>query len=220
MLRAHVLVEGQTEETIVKQVFAPYYEKRQVYVSCSLLTTKRPAGGPKHKGGVTTWARMRDDIGRLLHDTSLTALTTLVDFYAFPEDAPGMENRPPGTAYEKVRYVESALTAAIGDPRFVPHLVLHETEAWVLAACETLTAVMGGPCAELSQAVEAEGCAELVNDRPETAPSKRILKVFDRYRKTVDGPLVVSDLGLDGVRARCPHAHERLTAFEAAVGIR
>jgi len=60
---------------------------------------------------------------------------------------------------------------------FVPHLVLHETEAWVLADCRQLGEVMGdpGPAVGLERIVHLESGPEMVNDGADTAPSKRIM---------------------------------------------
>ncbi|GAB2816653.1 DUF4276 family protein [Actinocorallia aurea] len=218
MKRVHILVEGQTEEVIATQILAPYYAERDVHLTCSLLVTKRSARGPDRKGGVTSWEKMRGDIVRLLNDTSLSALTTLFDYYAFPSDAPGMAERPAsGDPLDRVRHVEKAVAEAIGSPRFIPHLVLHETEAWVLADCERLAETMGGPCPDLARQVRSAGGPELVNDSPTTAPSKRIARAYQDYRKTVDGPMVIDALGLPTLRALCPHADERFTALEKAV---
>jgi hypothetical protein len=38
----HFLVEGQTEEKIVKNIFTPHYAAKQIYVTSNLLTA---AGG-------------------------------------------------------------------------------------------------------------------------------------------------------------------------------
>jgi hypothetical protein len=58
---------------------------------------------------------------------------------------------------------------------------------------------------------------EMVNDGTETAPSKRILSVYPQYLKTVYGPLVIADAGLDSIRQRCPHADRWLRTIEAAL---
>jgi hypothetical protein len=70
-------------------------------------------------------------------------LTTLIDYYGFPLDAPGMANRPIGSPYSRVEHVESALADVVGSGRFLPHLVLHEIEAWVLADCSRLADLLG-----------------------------------------------------------------------------
>ena len=100
---------------------------------------------PGVKGGLSRWPKLERELQRLLRDSSTTVLTTMFDYYAFPSDAPGMADRPHGSPHERVRHVESALAKAIGDKRFVPNLVLHEAEAWVLADCRRLGEVMGDP---------------------------------------------------------------------------
>lgn len=141
----------------------------------------------------------------------------MFDYYAFPSDAPGMSDRPHGSPYERVRHVESALAKAVDDKRFLPNIVLHETEAWVLADCHRLGDLMGNPApaTELDQIVRLESGPEMVNDGVNTAPSKRIVNAYPQYTKTIDGPLVIADAGLDFIRSRCPHADSWLREIEA-----
>ena len=212
----HILCEGQTEEMIASDVLASYFVGADAYVTWSVLTTKRPAGGPAFKGGVSTWPKLERELRLLLHDSSTTVLTTLLDYYAFPAEAPGMADRPHGSPHGRVTHVESAIGKAIGDARFLPHLVLHETEAWVLADCNRLGEVMGdpGPAAELGRVVRLESSPELVNDGIDTAPSKRIKKAYPQYEKTLHGPLVIADAGIDTIRSTCPHADDWLRELE------
>ncbi|MBU3063086.1 DUF4276 family protein [Nocardia sp. NEAU-G5] len=78
---------------------------------------------------------------------------------------------------------ETSVATCVGDRRFLPHLVLHEPEAWVFAAH-----------AELGELYD-----------PATAPSKRLLRYQPGYVKVTDGPLAVAELGIDAIRAQCPH---------------
>jgi len=213
----HILCEGQTEEMIVGDVIEPHFSSADAYVTWSVLTTKRPAGGAAFKGGVSTWAKLQRELRLLLHDSSTTVLTTLLDYYAFPAEAPGMADRPHGSPHDRVRHVETALAKAVGSARFVPHLVLHETETWVLADCRRLGEVMGdpGPAADLKRIVQYERGPELVNDGADTAPSKRIMSAYPQYAKTIDGPLVIAEAGLDAIRNTCPHADDWLRKLEA-----
>jgi hypothetical protein len=202
---------------IAGDVLDPHFSSADAYVTWSVLTTKRPVGGPAFKGGVSTWPKLQRELRLLLHDSSTTVLTTLLDYYAFPAEAPGMADRPQGSPYDRVRYVESALANAIDDSRFIPHLVLHEAEAWVLADCRRLGEVMGdpGPAGELELAVHLESGPELVNDGVDTVPSKRIMSAYPQYVKTIDGPLVIAEAGLGTIRSACPHADDWLRELEA-----
>jgi hypothetical protein len=213
----HILCEGQTEEMVASEVLDPYLAGADAYVTWSVLTTKRPAAGSAFKGGVSTWPKLERELRLLLRDSSTTVLTTLLDYYAFPPEAPGMADRPPGAPHDRVRHVEAALAKVIDGTRFVPHLVLHETEAWVLADCRRLGEVMGdpGPAAVLERVVRLESGPELVNDGVDTAPSKRIMNAYPQYAKTIDGPLVIAEVGLDSIRSACPHADDWLRELEA-----
>jgi hypothetical protein len=125
-------------------------------------------------------------------------------------------DRPHGSPHERVRHVESALAKAVSDARFVPHLVLHETETWVLADCRRLGEVMGdpSPAAHLARIVQLESGPELVNDGVDTAPSKRIMNAYPHYAKTIDGPLVIAEVGIETIRSACPHADDLLREVE------
>ena len=56
---------------------------------------------------------------------------------------------------------------------------------------------------------------EDINDDPHSAPSKRILTVWPDYQKTFHGPLIACDIGLDVIRAACPHFSAWLRRLEA-----
>ncbi len=46
---------------------------------------------------------------------------------------------------------------------------------------------------------------EDINNSPNTAPSKRILKIFPYYKKVLDGSVVAKAVGLDKIRQECHH---------------
>jgi hypothetical protein len=51
----------------------------------------------------------------------------------------------------------------------------------------------------------------------DTAPSKRLLRLYPRYRKTSDGPLAIAEIGIDAIRKDCPHADAWLTAVNTGL---
>ncbi|MFF9753376.1 DUF4276 family protein [Streptomyces sp. NPDC014344] len=210
MIMVGVLCEGQTEENMVKDFLGPELAELGICLVPTILMTRTPAGGPAGRGGVSKWAKIEKDLHKLLAGTHWAAVTTLLDYYGLPQDSPGMQDRPTGSPVDKVTHVERRLAEAIGHPRFLPHVVLHETETWVFAAAEQLGDWVDEPALahELKRQADQAGGPEYVNDKPETAPSKRILKLYPRYVKTQDGPVAVMDLGLTALRAACPHFDE------------
>lgn len=214
MRRLHVLVEGQTEEIVVNSVIDPYLAAQGWAVSVSILTTKRLAGGGKIRGGVSGWERIRREVGRLL--PSFDVVTTMIDYYGYPDDAPGMATRPAAGAIERVRHVEHALEMAVDDQRFVPHLTLHETEAWVFAAANALADLLDDRSvgSDLRKVADEAGGPELINDDPATAPSRRLRARLPAYQKTLHGPLSIEAAGLAPLRAQCPHLDSWLNELE------
>jgi len=217
--RLHLLLEGQTEEVIVRDVLKPHLDSMGWLVCHSIVAISRRAGEPAHRGGVTSWGKLRWEITRLLTDSGLDVLTTVIDYYGLPADVPGMATRPSGDPLCRVRHVERALAASIGDPRFLPHLTLHEIETWVFAAAPQLGDLYAD--AALVERLKADiadaGGAEFVNDGHTTAPSKRLARYKPGYAKTSDGPLAVEELGLPALRRQCPHLDAWLTALERSL---
>lgn len=220
MRQVHVLVEGATEERLVGQVFQPELSRRGVWLTPVALKTRRAVGRPHDKGGVSKWSKIEHDIRALLRNSAVDTVTTMLDLYGLPSDTPGLADAPAGDAYARALHVEDAMTRAVADRRFLSFLVLHETEAWVLAAASELSELVASPrLADVLQAhVTAAGGPELVNDGPDTAPSKRILRAYPGYRKVVDGPDAVELLGLDALRAACPHLDAWLKRLESGPG--
>lgn len=73
-----------------------------------------------------------------------------------------MPQRPLGSLHHRVQHAEAALSAAIGDDRFLSHLALHEIETWVLADCARLGEFMGDSAgaARLRRLVDQAGGPE------------------------------------------------------------
>ncbi|MFD0885186.1 DUF4276 family protein [Streptosporangium algeriense] len=201
-----VLVEGQTEEIVVRDVLGPEFGD-DVWLTPVILKTSRPAGNTAGKGGVSAWRKIERDLRLLLRNPAYHRVTTLIDYYGLPGDAPGMDDIPAGTPHTRVEHVERAIHRALDDnPRFIPNLVLHETETWVFAAAKELGELLGRPdvADALRKQAERAGGPELVNGGKETAPSKRVLATYPGYRKTHDGPLAIAAYGLTALRRDCP----------------
>src|SRR5262249_36273571 len=136
--------------------------------------------------------------------------------YGLPDDFPGIKDRPAGDPYARVAHVETALASSLNAANFQPHLVLHEYEAWIFSAPLACAWVFDDPrvAGQLVGIAGTAGGAERIDDGPATAPSKRLIKVFDGYRKTLHGPMAVAAIGLGAIRNACPHANAWLTWLE------
>ena len=79
MKKVLILVEGQTEETFVKQVLAPYLNRFDIFIIPTIIVTKRVKRGADFKGGVPEYPKVRNEILRLLSGSSATIITNLIE---------------------------------------------------------------------------------------------------------------------------------------------
>jgi hypothetical protein len=214
-----VLVEGQTEETFVRDILAPYLMERDTYPIATLATTKRVVGGPHFKGGIVSYGKLKGDLLRLLNDTSAAVVTTLIDYYGLPDDFPGRAKIPPGSCYDRVAFLERAFRNDIGDRRFLPYLVLHEYEAMLFVAPELIADAFSDALAtaQLESVRDKFDTPEEIDDHPQTCPSRRIAAVLPGYRKPLHGPLIARKIGIDRIRKGCRHFDGWLTELEAMI---
>ena len=119
----------------------------------------------------------------------------------------------------RVESLEQAFALDIGDVRFVPYIQLHEYEVYLFSDPTWFAYFYDQHERQIAtlQAVAQEFTSpELIDDGPNTAPSKRILAVFPDYEdgKSAVGPQVAELIGLDVIRAKCPHFAAWLSRLE------
>lgn len=222
MILLTVLVEGDTEEAFVKAVLVPHLGARGVYATPIKYETSRSAAGRRYKGGGLHWPGVNKQVREFLRDPRAEyRLTTLFDLYRLPADFPGMADYAAVTnTTERAGLLESAMATAVGDARFFPYIQRHEFETLVLACLDQLEASDPAKRAGIKKLRADIGAAspEDVNDGANTAPSKRLQRFVERYRKDLDGPDVTARAGLAALRAACPRFGAWLTALESLAG--
>lgn len=67
---------------------------------------------------------------------------------------------------------------------------------------------------DLQAAADAFESPEMINNSPETAPSKRLIDAIPDYDKIVFGNCVVMDIGLEKIREKCPLFNEWVEKLE------
>jgi hypothetical protein len=203
-----VLVEGQTEETFVRDVLAKHLQAFGVYMIAVLVSTKRVKSGRKFKGGISQYGKVRHELSLLLRDRSAVAVTTMIDYYGLPRDFPGFQTLPMGSScYQRVNHLERALAADLGDSRLLPYLSLHEFEALLFTSPPEIQSAfpdfrVAGP---LDAALRSAGSPEEINDGPDTHPSARLEKLLPTYQKPLHGPILAGRIGLEALCDRCSH---------------
>ena len=218
----HVLCEGQTEEGFVKEVLRPYLQKHGVTsVKAILITTNKKKNA---RGGMLTYKHAEMDLSLLRltkqdNNYERNIFTTMFDFYALPDDFPGYADA--STIYDphvRVKALEKSLAEAINENRFIPYVQLHEFEALLFCGIHHLPKLYPGcekRCEQLTKDLIKAGNPELIDNGPTTAPSKRIIRAIEgekkthyNYNKPATGKTLTKEIGIDELRAQCPHFNE------------
>ena len=216
----HILCEGPTEQGFVNEVLRKNKKKKGVTsVKSVIVSTNKKLNA---KGGMSSYTHARTDLNimrQLNPDSSFEShiFTTMFDFYALPNDFPGYEEaKEIVEPYARVNALEQSLSNAVNDKRFIPYIQLHEFEALLFCGIEYIAKMYPkckSRCEQLTKELQKAGNPELIDNGPTTAPSKRIIKAIEgdnkyKYNKPATGKSVTKEIGIDILRAKCPHFNE------------
>ena len=208
MTRLHIVCEGQTEETLVRDVLIPALCPPLI-VDYSLVETS-----PGHKGGALSYPRVQRHLRNILRQSSMPFVTTLFDLYR-------LESSFPGHAEAKGKPLEQRLSllnakfhediTAITNCRpeqFLPCIQPYEFEALLFSDVPTLTVLeteWTRVTAKLQVVRDGVETPEHINDGPETKPAAHLERHLTQpgYRKTLHGPIAASLIGLARIEQEC-----------------
>jgi hypothetical protein len=222
MPKVNVLVEGQTEETFIREVMSPYVMRRygSSYVNPIIVQTKRVNSGGVWRGGITKYRQFRENAMRLAGDGGAIMLTSLIDLYHLCDDFPNYEASRGLPFRERVRALEDGMKDDINYDFFLPYISTHEFEALVLVRPEILTDVLGESADKVqsfAQKIRTYASPEHINGTD--GPARRIITEFPSYDKVRHGPVATTKIGLTDIRAACEHFNEWLSKIEAALQV-
>jgi len=206
----HILVEGFTEETFVRGVLNPYFSQKSIRLTPIVVSTKRIKSGRKFKGGVSNYRKIKKDVMRLLHDSSVIAVTTMFDFYGIPDDFPGKTSMSNDEGKKNVKYLERSFSQDINNSKFIPFLTLHEFETFVFTSPEEFDKVFPG--CKISSKIEdikrVFRTPEDIDEGVTTHPFARIKDIIPSYQKQLHGSLITKRTGIAKIIRECPHFAE------------
>lgn len=202
----YIICEGRTETTVVKNVIAPELGMKGVFLS------PIPLGGAGKSGDVT-FPRLLRDIRNQLYSFRSCYCSAMVDYYGIDDNFPGKkEARKKPDLSEKHDTVCAALSDALAQTldegpmrRFIPYVQMHEFEGLLFSDPDQLADELGKQdLAQQFWAIRHDfETPEHIDDSPATAPSKRIQKLFPRYRKVQIGERAARAITLPKIRQEC-----------------
>ncbi len=214
MPRLYLFAEGTTELTFADTVLKPHLANFGVYLHPPVLIAHAKRKGRVHRGGGRKYIPMKTDILRFLAQEKAgdVFFTTMIDLYAIHAEFPGLAEAEKlrHIPYRRVESLERAFSNDIGDQRFIPYIQLHEYEAYLFSDPTCFRHFYQGhkrQIAELKAIADGHDTPELIDDGPNTAPSKRICRELPDYEgaKAAIGPQVAERIGLDVIRGKCRH---------------
>ncbi|MBD2533389.1 DUF4276 family protein [Nostoc flagelliforme FACHB-838] len=216
MIRVNIFVEGQTEETFVRELLYGYFQEKNIYLNPILVKTSTT-----RKGGVVSYAKIKPQLHRKCLEDKTAFVTTMFDMYALPNDFPGSgSGLKTSDPFQKAEHLEQEMGKDIGHDNFIPNLLVHEFEGLLYSNPQAFAAWFDESVASILQDERnAFPSPEHINDNPLTAPSKRIRNCCNGYDKPLHGSLLAIDIGLDTIRQECQHFNRWLLRLESIIPV-
>lgn len=132
-IRLNFIVEGQTEETFVRDQLVPHLAERSIWVAVRCVQTSRKRN-IKYSGGLASYAQARGDISRWMRGElgPDVRFTTMFDLFGLPNGFPGYDAASGLDPISRATALEKAMREDIGDKRLVPYIQVHELKHWCL----------------------------------------------------------------------------------------
>jgi hypothetical protein len=211
-----VLVEGQTEQTFIKNLLSPYIAD---ITEQRIFLTPTQVG---KQGGDVRFTRYQKDIGLHLKQSADTYVTLMVDYYGIRKDWPGFEESKRQATHSKKAAVMNQETAKKVQElfpesaihRFIPYVSMHELEALYFSDPASLAHIMNVEKKKIELILHDCGEPEAINDNFETAPSKRLEKLSPTFKKTTTGIAIAKTVGIRRMREHCPLFDEWVCKIE------
>ncbi len=219
----YIVVEGQTEQTCVRDVLAPQIAHNGIYLHPTLI------GNPGHKGGDIRFDRAKIDICNFLKQRNDTYISTMFDYFRIDSKWPGkaevhrqIQNGTTLTAIDKAEILETATRNEIvkifsgcnSENRFIPYIEMHEFEALLFSDVDILAEKTEIDVSHIRGIINEYNNPEEINDDPVKAPSKQLRALKNGYRKVAMGKSVSAAIGIQAIRKQCLHFDNWLTKLE------
>lgn len=221
MKKLFIVVEGETEERFLRKVLYNDFIQKGIHIEAQQWLSNRKLG---IGGGGSNFDLIENHLRRLIsryqHDRNVF-ISVMVDLYAFPKGG--------NTVYDedvirqqlgknKVLLLQDKMEERMDYHNFIPYVQLHEYEALLLSKPDALLSFYTDKAKEVEDLkAEINGMhPEEINETPEGAPSKRIIKYIPKYKKqkTTAGVTTAEKIGLPFLRKNCTHFNDWITKLE------
>lgn len=217
MIRLNITAEGFSEERFVTDILRPHLLNYNIYTEVRKVLTNRKL---RKRGGIVGYQKFKNDVTQWFKECPDVYHTTFIDLYGLSTDFPGHSTTEHLQPYQRVEKMEQMLYDDLAFQHFIPYIQLHEYEALMYADTDVMEDWLSlynkipVNCFTKIKKSVPDANPELINEGPETAPSRRILNICDTYDKVDDGILILKEIGLSTLRSQCNHFNSWLTKLE------
>lgn len=208
MKRLLIVCEGPTEQEFCNTVLAPEFIKHDIIIGAPVI---------KHsQGGIAPWPVLKKQLINHLYESDLY-VSMLIDYYGIKKhfNFPGWkESLDIEDKNERMHFLflkmKEEFPAQL-QSRFIPYIQLHEFEGLLFS---DITVIQENFTTEevdinaLQNAVNQSINPEMINNHPNTAPSKRLVKAINGYEKVLYGNFLAMSIGLEKIKEKCPLFNE------------
>ena len=188
-----ICCEGETEELFVEKILTPYLAHTELYVT------------PKGMKGVSGYKCIKNFIVGYCKSYPAALVTTMIDYYGAAKHLPGF-NVIDGDIYTRTTAIEKTVEEDLQLPNLMFNLTLHEFEGYLFSNTEAFANIASkSQVNELANIRRRHDTPEHINDKFETAPSRRILGILPKYQKMQDGISIAKNITVDRIAAECRH---------------
>ncbi|MDR1897136.1 MAG: DUF4276 family protein [Prevotellaceae bacterium] len=207
MKRVIIICEGQTEQEFCNKTLSPYFSTKQIFIQPPLIK--------KSNGGIVKWNELKKQIENHLRQDPTTFVSTLIDYYGiyqkyqFPEWDASLDITDKN---ERLDFLEQKMNDDINprlNSRFIPYMQLHEFEGLLFSDINIFqqqlleNEIIDNQLLQETFRTFSDN-PEMINDSPQTAPSKRLGKIISGYNKIVYGNILAETIGLQNIINKCP----------------
>lgn len=206
MKRIIIICEGRTEQSFCNDVLAPVFNQRGIFLETPTIK--------KNGGGIVPWQALKHQIEKHLLEDSTARVTTFIDYYglyAHHEYPKWNEAERKTNRVERIDVLEQGMKEDIDlqlQFRFIPYIQLHEFEGLLFSDLTAFDSLFADTdfldYSYLKSTISENTNPEDINNSVETAPSKRLERILDKYNKVVYGTLLADEIGLSKIREKCP----------------
>lgn len=222
MKRLFIIVEGETEERFLRKVLYNDFIQKGIHIEAQQWLTNRKLG---IGGGGSNFDLIENHLRRLMsryqHNKDVF-ISVMIDLYAFPKGGNTVYDEEVSrqqNGRNKALLLQDRMNNRMQYQNFIPYVQLHEYEALLLSKPDALLSFYTDKVQEVENLkAEISGKQpEEINETPEGAPSKRIIKYLPRYekQKTTAGVTTAEKIGLPFLRDNCPHFNDWVTKLES-----